>query len=83
MTIIYRFTVVDLNDRYLRKVTIGQSATEKGKIRETGFKIAVGSEIMAILALATSVEDMKTRLANMVVAFNRKGEPLTADDFVS
>lgn len=38
---------------------------------------------MAILALATSVEDMKTRLANMVVAFDKKGEPLTADDFVS
>ncbi|XP_031785536.1 C-1-tetrahydrofolate synthase, cytoplasmic isoform X1 [Nasonia vitripennis] len=73
--------VVDLNDRYLRKITIGQSPTEKGKIRETGFKISVGSEIMAILALATSVEDMKTRLANMVVAFNKKGEPLTADDF--
>ncbi|XP_058796751.1 C-1-tetrahydrofolate synthase, cytoplasmic [Phymastichus coffea] len=73
--------VVDINDRYLRKITIGQSATEKGKTRETSFKISVGSEVMAILALATSVEDMKTRLANMVVAFNKHGEPLTADDF--
>lgn len=74
--------VVDLNDRYLRKITIGQSPSEKGKIRETGFKISVGSEVMAILALATSVEDMKERLGNMVVAFNKRGEPLTADDFV-
>ncbi|XP_014205843.1 C-1-tetrahydrofolate synthase, cytoplasmic isoform X2 [Copidosoma floridanum] len=73
--------VVDLNDRYLRKITIGQGPAEKGKTRETSFKISVGSEVMAILALATSVEDMKTRLANMVVAFNKRGEPLTADDF--
>lgn len=75
--------MVDINDRYLRKITIGQSATEKGLTRETSFKISVGSEVMAILALATSVEDMKNRLANMVVAFNKRGEPLTADDFVS
>lgn len=75
--------VVDLNDRYLRKITIGQSPTEKGKTRETGFKISVGSEVMAILALATGVEDMKRRLGEMVVAFNKCGEPLTTDDFVS
>ncbi|KAJ8674099.1 hypothetical protein QAD02_005361 [Eretmocerus hayati] len=73
--------VVDINDRYLRKITIGQGSTEKGKIRETSFKISVGSEVMAILALATSVEDMKRRLGNMVVAFSKRGEPLTADDF--
>lgn len=72
-----------MNDRYLRKVTIGQSPTEKGKTRETSFCISVGSEIMAILALATSVEDMKTRLANLVVGFSKSGVPLTADDFVS
>ncbi|XP_053984468.1 C-1-tetrahydrofolate synthase, cytoplasmic [Hylaeus volcanicus] len=73
--------VVDTNDRFLRKITIGQSPTEKGKTRETSFCISVGSEIMAILALATSVEDMKQRLGNMVVAFNKNGEPLTAEDF--
>ncbi|CAL7948584.1 unnamed protein product [Xylocopa violacea] len=73
--------VVDINDRFLRKITIGQSPTEKGKIRETSFRISVGSEIMAILALSTSVEDMKERLSNIVVAFNKSGEPLTAEDF--
>ncbi|XP_072745675.1 C-1-tetrahydrofolate synthase, cytoplasmic [Anoplolepis gracilipes] len=72
---------VDINDRFLRKITIGQSSTEKGKTRETSFCISVGSEIMAILALSTSVDDMKRRLGNIVVGFNKKGEPLTADDF--
>ncbi|XP_017796801.1 PREDICTED: C-1-tetrahydrofolate synthase, cytoplasmic isoform X2 [Habropoda laboriosa] len=73
--------VVDINDRFLRKITIGQSPTEKGKTRETSFCISVGSEIMAILALSTSVDNMKQRLGNIVVAFNKNGEPLTADDF--
>ncbi|XP_078034471.1 pug C-1-tetrahydrofolate synthase, cytoplasmic [Augochlora pura] len=73
--------VIDMNDRFLRKITIGQSPTEKGKMRETSFTISVGSEIMAILALSTSVDDMKERLGNMVVAFNKSGEPLTAEDF--
>lgn len=72
---------VDTNDRYLRKITIGQSPTEKGLTRETSFRISVGSEIMAILALATSVDDMKERLGNIVVAFSKSGEPLTAEDF--
>ncbi|XP_046627314.1 C-1-tetrahydrofolate synthase, cytoplasmic isoform X3 [Neodiprion virginianus] len=53
----------------------------KGKSRETSFCISVGSEIMAILALSTGVEDMKNRLANIVVGFSKSGEPLTADDF--
>lgn len=75
--------MVDINDRFLRKITIGQSLTEKGKTRETSFCISVGSEIMAILALSTSVEDMKRRLGNIVVGFNKSGEPLTAEDFVS
>lgn len=75
--------VVDINDRFLRKITIGQSPTEKGKTRETSFCISVGSEVMAILALSTSIEDMKARLGNIVVGFNKSGEPLTADDFVS
>lgn len=74
---------MDISDRYLRKITIGQSPTEKGKTREASFKIAVGSEVMAILALSTGVEDLKNRLGNMVVAFNKKGEPITADDLVS
>ncbi|KAL0869157.1 hypothetical protein ABMA27_007446 [Loxostege sticticalis] len=72
--------VVDLNDRYLRKITIGQSPTEKGFTRETAFDISVASEIMAILALGTDVEDIKERLASMVVALDKRGNPVTADD---
>lgn len=72
--------VVDINDRYLRKITIGQSPTEKGITRETGFVITVASEIMAVLALAKSLKDLKKRLSNMVVAFDKDGGPVTADD---
>lgn len=75
--------VVDLNDRFLRQITIGKSPTEKGLTRESSFRISVGSEIMAILALATDVEDMKRRLGEIVVGFSKSGEPLTAEDFVS
>lgn len=67
----------------MRKITIGQSPTEKDKTRQTSFRISVSSEIMAILALSTSVDDMKERLGDIVVAFNKNGEPLTAEDFVS
>uniref|UniRef100_A0A7N6B1K9 formate--tetrahydrofolate ligase n=1 Tax=Anabas testudineus TaxID=64144 RepID=A0A7N6B1K9_ANATE len=72
--------VVDTNDRFLRKITVGQASTEKGQIRETGFDIAVASEIMAILALADSLLDMKNRLARMVVGTSRSGQPVTAED---
>ncbi|KAK9883875.1 hypothetical protein WA026_004815 [Henosepilachna vigintioctopunctata] len=72
--------VVDINDRYLRKITIGQSPTEKGLTRETSYSISVASEIMAILSLAKNLKDFKERLANMVVAFDRSGNPVTADD---
>lgn len=72
--------VVDVNDRFLREITVGQSSTEKNFTRKTCFSIAVASEIMAVLALSTNLDDMKVRLANMVVAFNRCGEPVTADD---
>ncbi|CAG9761362.1 unnamed protein product [Ceutorhynchus assimilis] len=72
--------VLDINDRYLREITIGESPTEKGYTRKTGFMITVASEIMAILALAKDLKDFKERLAKMVVAFDRKGQPITADD---
>lgn len=72
--------VVDINDRYLREITVGESPTEKGFTRKTSFAISVASEIMAILALATDLSDMKTRLAKMVVAFDKAGHPVTADD---
>jgi len=72
--------VLDTNDRYLRKITIGQHPNEKGHSRVAGFDIAVASECMAILALATSLEDMTQRLGAMVVATSKGGDPVTADD---
>uniref|UniRef100_A0A673ZF65 Monofunctional C1-tetrahydrofolate synthase, mitochondrial n=1 Tax=Salmo trutta TaxID=8032 RepID=A0A673ZF65_SALTR len=72
--------VVDTNDRFLRKITVGQASTEKGHVRETQFDIAVASEIMAILALADGLGDMKTRLGRMVVGSSRSGQPITAED---
>lgn len=81
-TIIPFFSVIDLNDRFLRKITIGQSPTEKGYTRQTQFDISVASEIMAILALGKDVEDIKERLANMVVALDTRGNSVTADDLV-
>ena len=53
--------VLDTNDRFLRKITIGQGSQEKGFIRETGFDITVASEIMAVLALTTDLKDMRKR----------------------
>src|SRR6202166_2499790 len=72
--------VLDTNDRMLRQITIGQGPEEKGFTRVTGFDIAVASEIMAILALATDLADMRERLGRMVIGSNRAGEPITADD---
>jgi len=72
--------VVDVNDRYLRQITVGQSPTEQGKTRVTGFDITVASEIMAVLALCTSLADMRERLGRMIVALSRKGEAVTCDD---
>merc|ERR1712176_924209 len=72
--------VVDTNDRFLRAVTIGQGPAEKGYNRETGFDITVASEIMAVLALTTSLKDMRERLGKMVVASDVDGKPVTAED---
>ncbi len=71
---------VDVNDRMLRGITVGQGPEEKGFELKTNYYISVASEIMAILALATSLEDMHDRLARMVIGLNRSGEPVTADD---
>lgn len=60
-----RNRVLDVNDRFLRKITIGQAPTEKGFERQTSFDIAVASEIMAVLALTTSLADMKERCAEL------------------
>jgi len=75
--------VVDTNDRFLRQITIGQAATEKGHDRVTRFDITVASEIMAVLALTTDLKDMRTRLGNMVVASDFEGVPVTCEDLVS
>ncbi len=72
--------VLDTNDRMLRQITIGQGPEEKGFTRSTGFDIAVASEIMAVLALATDLADMRERLGRMVIGSNKAGEPITADD---
>jgi len=71
---------IDTNDRFLRAITVGEGLQEKGSERKTGFYITVASEIMAVLALATSVADMRERLGRMVVAFSKKGDPITAED---
>ncbi|ERE86072.1 monofunctional C1-tetrahydrofolate synthase [Cricetulus griseus] len=72
--------VLDTNDRFLRKITIGQGSTEKGNSRQAQFDIAVASEIMAVLALTDSLADMKERLGRMVVASDKDGQPVTAED---
>lgn len=72
--------VIDCNDRFLRKITIGQSETEQGRTRQTGFDITVASELMAILALATDLQDLRERIGRIVFATSKSGEPLTCDD---
>jgi len=72
--------VTDTNDRMLRQITIGQGPEEKGATRVTGYDIAVASEIMAILALTTSLADMRERLGAMVIGTSKAGEAITADD---
>eukprot|EP00004_Rigifila_ramosa_P009626 TRINITY_DN2124_c0_g1_i1.p1 TRINITY_DN2124_c0_g1~~TRINITY_DN2124_c0_g1_i1.p1 ORF type:complete len:445 (+),score=124.88 TRINITY_DN2124_c0_g1_i1:1055-2389(+) len=72
--------VIDTNDRFLRGVTVGTAAGEKKCQRATSFDITVASEVMAVLALATDLRDMRERLGRMVFASSKKGEPLTADD---
>jgi formate--tetrahydrofolate ligase len=72
--------VVDINDRYLRNITIGQGGNLDGIPRNTGYDIAVASEVMAILALATSMSDLRARLGKVVVALNKEGGMVTAED---
>ena len=72
--------VIDTNDRMLRQITIGQGPSENGFTRVTGFDITVASEVMAILALTTSLSDMRERLGRMVIGTSRAGEAISADD---
>jgi formyltetrahydrofolate synthetase len=70
--------VIDLNDRALRQLVVGLGSGN-GCTREEGFDIAVASEVMAILALATDLADLRARLGRMIMAVNTKGEPITAE----
>jgi len=72
--------VVDINDRALRNIRIGLGKPEDGPTRDTGFDIAVASEVMAILALATGLDDLRTRLGRMLVALQGDGAMVTAED---
>jgi len=73
--------VVDMNDRALRNITIGQGGPENGYLREDGYDIVVASEIMAILCLATNRADLKQRLGKIVVAYKTDNEtPVYASD---
>ena len=72
--------VVDLNDRALRHTVCGLGGKVNGVPREDGFDITVASEVMAILCLATSLEDLKQRAAKMIVAYAYDGKPVTVDD---
>ena len=72
--------VIDISDRFLRKIEVGLGPDEKGKTRITGFDITVASEIMAILALTTSLEDMRERIGRCVVGTSRSGEAVSVED---
>jgi formate--tetrahydrofolate ligase len=72
--------VVDLNDRALRNTTVGLGTKMDGPPRETGFDIAVASEVMAILAMATDLQDMRARLGRIVIGTDRAGNAITAED---
>lgn len=71
---------LDMNDRTLRHITIGEGPKANGVERTDGFNITVASEVMAVLCLSTSLMDLKERLGNMLVAFNTKKEPIYVKD---
>ncbi len=72
--------VLDMNDRALRDITVSLGGPGNGYPRQDGFDIVVASEIMAIFCLATDLDDLKTRLGRIVVAYTREREPVTASD---
>lgn len=71
---------VDMNDRALRDIVVGLGGSLNGVPRQDGFMITVASEIMAVLCLATDLEDLKHKISQIIVAYNHKGEPVTAGD---
>lgn len=72
--------VIDVNDRALRNIIVGLGTKEDGVTRQTGFDITAASEVMAVLALSTSLADMRARLGRIVVGYTKAGEPVTAED---
>jgi formate--tetrahydrofolate ligase len=72
--------VLDISDRALREVVVGLGAKENGYARQAGFVITVASEVMAILALASDLQDVRARLGRIVLATRRDGTPVTAED---
>ncbi|MDD4836875.1 MAG: formate--tetrahydrofolate ligase [Dethiosulfovibrio sp.] len=72
--------VMDMNDRSLRDIVIGLGGKPNGVPRQDGFDITVASEVMAILCLSTSISDLKSRLAKIIVAYDYEGKPVTAGD---
>ncbi|MGE5583690.1 MAG: formate--tetrahydrofolate ligase [Bacillota bacterium] len=70
--------VMDISDRQLRNIVVGLGPKGDGIIRESGFDITAASEVMAVLCLATDLDDLKKRLGRIIVAYNTKGEPVTA-----
>jgi formyltetrahydrofolate synthetase len=72
--------VVDVSDRALRRIIVGLGTKDDGRPRQTGFDISVASEVMAILALTTSLSDLRQRLARVVVGTSKSGSPITAED---
>ena len=71
---------VDMNDRQLRNITDGLGGKANGVPREDGFDITVASEVMAVLCLASGIDDLKERLARIIVGYSRSGKPITARD---
>ena len=72
--------VTDVEDRALRTIATGIGGSANAPVRETGFDIVTASEIMAVLALSSSLEDLRARLKRIVVGFTRGGSPVTAED---
>ena len=72
--------VVDINDRALRRIVVGLGGSANGYVREDGFDITVASEVMAILCLAGSLADLKTRLGEIVIGYTTQREPVRARD---
>jgi formate--tetrahydrofolate ligase len=72
--------VLDVNDRALRNIITGMGVREDGVIRQSGFDITAASEVMAIIALATSLRDMRERLGRIVIGSTTDGRPITAED---